>query len=244
MIDKHSHVPIYLQIERILTEQISQGILNPGDPIPSETGLAEQYQVSRMTARKAVDYLVRQGVVERQRGRGTFICHPTQELKMALPLDSHFAFSEVASKLNFPINNKVIHLEKVVAPTHVANELGIEPGTQVWYMKRLRLVGEVPFVFECSYMQAEPLFADLTIDDLNRSKYQYLLSKGQSVKGSKKQIKAELPSEEVRVLLGLKRDEPVLFARSIGLLASGAPFEVSDIYYNQEHYTFTLNATR
>lgn len=85
MIDKESHVPIYLQIERILTQQIEQGILHPGDSIPSETGLAEQYQVSRMTARKAVDYLVRQGVVERQRGRGTFICQPTQDLKMALP---------------------------------------------------------------------------------------------------------------------------------------------------------------
>ncbi|GAK82834.1 predicted transcriptional regulator of N-acetylglucosamine utilization GntR family [Vibrio ponticus] len=60
MIDKESHVPIYLQIERILTQQIEQGILHPGDSIPSETVLAEQYQVSRMTARKAVDYLVRQ----------------------------------------------------------------------------------------------------------------------------------------------------------------------------------------
>ncbi|EGU45225.1 transcriptional regulator, GntR family protein [Vibrio ichthyoenteri ATCC 700023] len=244
MIDKQSHVPIYLQIEQILTEKIFQGTLKPGDPIPSETGLAEQYQVSRMTARKAVDYLVRQGVVERQRGRGTFICQPAQDLKMALPLDSHLTSSEVASSLNCSISNKLLHLEKVQAPIHVASDLNVKPGTVVWFMKRLRLIDDVPFVFESSFMLAEPLFADLTEDDLNHSKYQYLVGRGHNVKGSQKQIKAELPSEEIRVLLGLKRDEPVLFAHSVGLLEQGIPFEVSDIYYNQEHYTFTLNATR
>lgn len=244
MIDKHSHVPIYLQIERILTEKIAQGSLYPGDSIPSETVLAEQYQVSRMTARKAVDYLVRQGLVERQRGRGTFICQPALQLKMALPLDSHLTSSEVASSLNCSISNKLLHLEKVPASTQVALELSIKEGTSVWFMKRLRLVGEIPFVFESSHMLAAPLFDDLQAEDLNKSKYTYLTSKGQIVKGSQKCIKAELPSEEIRILLGLKRDEPVLFAHSIGLLKGNHAFEVSDIYYNQEHYTFTLNATR
>ena len=170
MIDKESHVPMYLQIERILTQQIEQGILHTGDSIPSETVLAEQYKVSRMTARKAVDYLVRQGVVERQRGRGTFICQPTQELKMALPLDRHLTSSEVATSLNLPISNKLLHLEKIEAPNHIAQELGLEPGSLVWYMKRLRLVGEIPFVFESSYMLAEPMFADLESRPLNNSK--------------------------------------------------------------------------
>lgn len=244
MIDKHSHVPIYLQIERILTDQIAEGSLHPGDPIPSETVLAEQYQVSRMTARKAVDYLVRQGVVERQRGRGTFICERTQELKMALPLDRHLTSSEVATTLNSPIRNQLLHLDKVPVPALVAKELNLDAGEKVWFMKRLRLVGDVPFVFESSYMLAGPLFEDLREEDLNASKYSYLARKGQFVQGSQKQIRAELPSEEVRQLLGLKRDEPVLHAHSVGLLESGIKFEVSNIYYNQEHYTFTLNAKR
>ncbi|MGR5529860.1 GntR family transcriptional regulator [Vibrio alfacsensis] len=244
MIDKHSHVPIYLQIERILTEQIEAGDLHPGDPIPSETVLAAQYQVSRMTARKAVDYLVRQGVVERLRGRGTFICERKQELKIALPLDKHLTSSEVADSLNSPIRNKLLYLEKVKAPKHIAKELAIAEGDWVWFMKRLRMVGNVPFVFESSHMLADPWFSDLTPDDLNNSKYSYLEKKGKSVQGSQKQIRAELPSEEIRELLGLRRDEPVLCAHSVALLEHDVRFEVSDIYYNQEHYTFTLNAQR
>ncbi|SHG04637.1 GntR family transcriptional regulator [Vibrio gazogenes] len=244
MIDKQSHIPIYIQIEQILLAQIDGGSLTPGDPIPSETVMAEQYGVSRMTARKAVDYLVRQGIVERQRGRGTFICEQAQDLKMSLPLDSHLTSSEVATSLNSPIVNQLLHLEKVTAPNKVCEELGIAPNSQVWFMKRLRLVGSVPFVFESTHMLIDPYFDDLSEAELNSSKYLYLESKGLKVKGSQKQIRAELPGEEVRHYLNLKRDEPVLFARSIARLEDDTPFEVSDIYYNQEHYIFTLQAGR
>ena len=58
-IDKNSFTPLYLQIEQQLTEKISAGDIKPGDPIPTEAALCEIYGVSRMTARKAVDYLVR-----------------------------------------------------------------------------------------------------------------------------------------------------------------------------------------
>lgn len=76
MIDKHSTVPVYLQLEQYLTGRICAGDLRPGDVIPSENELCQQFSVSRMTARKAVDYLVRQGKVERRRGQGTFVAHP------------------------------------------------------------------------------------------------------------------------------------------------------------------------
>lgn len=244
MIDKKSHVPIYLQIEKILTKKISNGELKSGDPIPSETELVNQYQVSRMTARKAVDYLVRQGTVERQRGRGTFIKQTDSTLKMQLPLDSHLTSSEVASTLKSPIINKVLHLEKTVAPKEVCQKLGITLDTPVWFMKRLRLIGNIPFVYESSYMLADPLFPDLTEEDLNNSKYEYMEKKGHRVNRSQKEIAAKLPSEEVREMLGLKREEPVLFAQSLASVENNGVCEVSDIYYNQDHYTFTLSATR
>lgn len=243
MIDKHSSVPIYLQIEQILTDQIDKGILKPGESIPSEPSMCEQFGVSRMTARKAVDYLVRQGVVERIRGKGTFVCEHEKQLKIALPLDKHLTSSEVADFLNSPITNQLLHLSKQPVAPEIAGILGVKAGEEVWYMKRLRLVGNTPFVFERTYMLAQP-FSDLTEDDLNKSKYGYLAERGYAVGGSKKEIRAELPMQDVRELLGLRRDEPVLFARSVAFLDDKTPFEVSDIYYNQEHYTFTLDADR
>lgn len=243
MIDKHSPLPIYLQIEQILTEKISRGELEPGDSLPSEPEMTEMYGVSRMTVRKAVDYLVRQGMVERQRGKGTFVSEPRSEFKMALPLDKHLTSSDVAGHLKATLKNQLLHLSKLPADEQVANALHIEPGTLVWFMKRLRLIGDVPFVYEVSHMLHAP-FADLTANDMNSSKYQYIARCGHKVAGSKKQIRAELPSQEIRDYLGLKRDEPVLTATSVAYMENDKPFEVSNIYYNQEYYTFTLDTER
>ncbi|WP_375749180.1 GntR family transcriptional regulator [Vibrio sp. HN007] len=243
MIDKHSPIPIYLQIEQLLTEKITKGELAPGDMLPSEPEMTELYGVSRMTIRKAVDYLVRQGVVERQRGRGTFVAEARAEFKMSLPLDKHLTSSEVAEFLNAPIQNKLLHLSKEVASEQVAEVLKIEVGSPVWLMTRLRLIGDTPFVYESTHMLYEP-FRDLSEDDLNGSKYLYVEKLGFKVAGSQKQIRAELPSQEVRQLLGLRRDEPVLNAISTAYLEDNVPFEVSSIYYNQEYYTFTLSSDR
>lgn len=243
MIDKHSTVPVYLQLEQYLTGQINAGVLCPGDAIPSENELCQQFSISRMTARKAVDYLVRQGKVERRRGQGTFVAHAKKTLHIRLPLDRHLSSSEATLGLDEPVINRLICLSRQPAPADVAEKLHLEEGEEVWFMKRLRLLADVPFVFEQSWMIVSP-FGDLSEADLNASKYGYISRKGYTVARSEKEIRAELPSQEVRDMLGINRDEPVLHATSVAWLRDGVPFEVSEIFYNQQHYRFTLTAER
>ncbi|MFC0225109.1 GntR family transcriptional regulator [Serratia aquatilis] len=241
MIDRYSTVPVYLQLEQYISELISSGNLRPGDAVPSEHDLCQKFTVSRMTARKAVDYLVRQGKVERRRGQGTFVVPLKKNILVSLPLDRHLSSSEVTCGLDVPVNNRLICLFRQQATVEIADKLCIAPGSDVWFMKRLRLLGDVPFVFEQSWMITE-LFTDLHEDDLNTSKYAYISRKGFSVESSEKELRAELPSHEVRDMLGLKRDEPVLHATSLATLSGGKVFEFSHIYYNQQHYRFTLTA--
>ncbi|SFR01761.1 MULTISPECIES: GntR family transcriptional regulator [unclassified Enterobacter] len=243
MIDKHSTVPVYLQLEQYLTGKISAGVLRPGDAIPSENELCQQFSISRMTARKAVDYLVRQGKVERRRGQGTFVAHTKKTLRIPLPLDRHLSSSEATLGLDEPVINRLICLSRESAPDDIAEKLQLPAGSAVWFMKRLRLLADVPFVFEQSWMITAP-FEDLSEADLNASKYGYISRKGYAVGRSDKEIRAELPSQEVRDMLGINRDEPVLHATSVAWLRDGVPFEVSEIFYNQQHYRFTLTAER
>ncbi|EHD21165.1 MULTISPECIES: GntR family transcriptional regulator [Brenneria] len=241
MIDKHSFIPFYLQIEQILSRQIRENALRPGDPLPTEAEMCRQYQVSRMTARKAVDYLVRQGLVERFRGRGTFVARPDTRVKVQLPLDQHLTSSEVASSVRRKVVNRLLHFSQQPATPEVAGALQVPEQAAVHYMLRLRLIDGTPFVYEQSWMN-QALFPDLNTQALNQSKYAYLKSKGYGAVGSHKQIFAELPSTEIREALGLARDEPVLHASVIAFFANGVPFELSNVYYNQRHYTFTLDA--
>lgn len=240
-IDKTSFVPLYLQIEQQLTEKITAGDIKPGEPIPTEAALCEIYGVSRMTARKAVDYLVRQGRVERFRGRGTFVVKKVQTRKVNLPLDRHLTASELAIEINQPIENRVLEFERITANSDIAAALHVPVGTAIFFMVRLRLLGQEPFVYEQCWLLAD-LFPDLTAQHLATSKYAYLRSKGHEPAGSNKEISAELPSNQIRQALNLSRDEPVLHSRAISEFTDGTCFEVSDVYYNQKHYSFSIRA--
>ncbi|WAT01216.1 GntR family transcriptional regulator [Rouxiella chamberiensis] len=240
-IDKNSLIPFYLQIEQQLTEKISSHEIKPGDPIPTEAALCEIYGVSRMTARKAVDYLVRQGRVARFRGRGTFVIDTSLEQKTVLPLDRHFTASDIARELNQTLENRVVEFRREKADAETAALLKLPVGTPVYFMIRLRLLDNKPFVYEKSWMLSEP-FPDLTREHLNHSKYAYLEAQGYTPSGSSKQISAELPANTVRQALDLSRDEPILHARSVAYFTDGSPFEVADIYYNQRYYRFSLEA--
>ena len=72
-VDRRAHVPLYAQLEAILRRQIGEGMLKPGDVVPTETELGQHYQVSRITVRAALDSLTKDGLLERQPGRGTFV---------------------------------------------------------------------------------------------------------------------------------------------------------------------------
>lgn len=66
-------VPIYRQIVRQISDAIAGGRLKPGDRLPSHRDLAEQLVIAPLTVKKAYDELEQQGLIETQRGRGTFV---------------------------------------------------------------------------------------------------------------------------------------------------------------------------
>jgi GntR family transcriptional regulator len=77
-----SHLPLYAQVEAVLTSSIADGTLPPGSRVPSEDSLIERFAVSRTTIRKTIQNLASSGLIEIRRGKGTFVTQPkiTQEL--------------------------------------------------------------------------------------------------------------------------------------------------------------------
>src|SRR5690606_1030829 len=75
-IDRHSAAPMYDQLRRLIIEHIEQDGLQPGDPLPGEHRPCEQYGVSRTVVRQALAQLEHEGLVERVKGKGTFVARP------------------------------------------------------------------------------------------------------------------------------------------------------------------------
>ena len=72
-LDKESAVPLYEQLKLSLSKKIEEHVLQEGERLPSEAELCAEFDVSRITVRRAVDELVEEGVLERRQGKGTFV---------------------------------------------------------------------------------------------------------------------------------------------------------------------------
>ena len=122
-INRTSKVPLYHQLYVILADQIDRGVWKPGEMIPPEKELGDQYQVSRMTVRQVLEILVNENKIYRERGRGTFISHPTVEQAMVRIV----SFTEDMQQRGFTPGTEVLSAELLPAPEDIAVKLKSMP---------------------------------------------------------------------------------------------------------------------
>ncbi|MDZ4767946.1 MAG: GntR family transcriptional regulator [Chloroflexota bacterium] len=143
MINRHSFVPIYVQIAQTIVQTVQADGLTYGEQLPSERDLAEQHQVSRLTARQAIDELVKRGVAYRVQGKGTFLARP--QIRQASGLMS---FSDELLQRGFQPSSKIILHQRVDASKSVAQRFQIAAGDPVLQLNRVRLANGQPVAVE------------------------------------------------------------------------------------------------
>lgn len=148
MIHRESKVPYYYQLYEILRQKIASGEWKPGDLLPSESDLLDQYRVSRSTVRQALDMLVNSGHIYRQRGRGTFVAHPTIEQSLSRII----SFTDEMRQRGMTPHTEVLARALVPAPEDIAAFLRVEPGEELARLERLRMADGEPMSIEESYL--------------------------------------------------------------------------------------------
>lgn len=163
VLDPDSAAPLYHQIRESLRGAIEDGYLEAGLMLPPERELALTYGVNRLTLRQAVGELVHEGLLRREHGVGTFVARP----KVVLRMDLASGFSELVREAGHTRSSRLISLRVVPARVHVADQLDVEEGVEVWRLQRLRLADDEPFMIETVYL-AHDRFPDLDEADLVR----------------------------------------------------------------------------
>lgn len=166
-----SPVPKYYQLAEILRQQISEGVLNPGDQLPTEDALCQAHNVSRGTVREAVRVLVNDGLIIREQGRGTFVAAPGQPSPTFFTLSS---FEEDMRRQERQPSSQVLTAEVIPATSEIAARLEIPVGEPVIHIIRLQLADGHPVVHEIRYL-AQKLCPDLLNDDLENTSLHWLL---------------------------------------------------------------------
>jgi GntR family transcriptional regulator len=144
--------PLYHRIFLVLREQILDQKFDPDTPMPSEMELARAYAVSRVTLRKTLELLEREGLVSRQRGRGIFACPPTGVGAVQADI-SGLVENLLTMGLNTQV--KVLEFDYVPAPPDVAFDMGISAGTISQRAVRVRSVKGKPFSYAVTHVRED-----------------------------------------------------------------------------------------
>jgi GntR family transcriptional regulator len=158
-------------LAEILRRQISEGVLNPGDQLPTEDALCQAHNVSRGTVREAVRVLVNDGLIRREQGRGTFVAAPQQPSPTFFTLSS---FEEDMRHQERQPSSQVLTAEVIPATSDIATRLEIPVDEPVIHIVRLQLADGQPVIHETRFL-AQTLCPDLLNDDLETASIHWLL---------------------------------------------------------------------
>lgn len=226
-LDRRSSKPLYLQIYEELCDLLDTGKYRPGDQFPTELELAERYEVARITVRRAISDMEREGRLTRLAGKGTFVAKP----KIDRYLVDISSFSRRLGNLGLETRTLVLEQQVIPATQHLAHDLEVELKSPVLKLIRLRSSNDEPLSIETSFLSvvrfpgvdeidfsasslyetlrirygAEPLFAQRTLELAVANKWeaeQLLINKSASLFLLRALVRgAAGPIESVKLLL-------------------------------------------
>lgn len=204
---EESKIPLYHQIKEDLRTRIEEGEWLPGKLIPPEKELCAEYKVSKITVLEAIKGLVREGLLKRKQGKGTFVAEP----KLEQSLNRFYSFTESIRQKEFELERRILGVENMEADKHMAKHLGIKKGEKITEIVRLRLVNGEPLYLEtiiipvklCPNLHLKDI-GSKSLNDILRNEYKISLIK------AKECFEPIIIDDYEAQILGVKNGVPAL----------------------------------
>jgi len=199
-----SHAP-YSKVKAYLKDGLASGRWVPGDRMPSEAELVQQFEVSRMTVGRAIRELQAEGFVTRVQGVGTFAAHLSRVSSTLTIRDLH---DEILAR-GHTHQTTVVFAKKVKAKPELATQMGLEPGDAVFHSLIVHSENGVPLQCEDRYVNPASAPDYLGVDFQTITPTQYLLQVA-PLWEAQYSIEAAPPSAQEAQLLGISVQDPCL----------------------------------
>ena len=240
-LNKASPIPLYYQLAELLQEQIRTGELKSGDQLPPERVLSERYAISRMTARQAIGYLLRDGALVTKHGLGTFVAEP----KLTYDALHLLSFTEEIVQRGGKAVSQVLEQQVVPAPPQVARELVLAHGSLVIKIVRLRLSDAIPLLLETTFVATERC-PGLERENLaERSLYTVLdETYGIALKGARQTLEATVANAYERDLFAVPLHMPMILLEGVTVDEQDQPVEYFKAVYRGDRFKFAYESER
>ena len=225
---------VYRQIADHLRAKVERGELAPGQQLPSESQLIRDYDVSRVTARRALGVLVSDGLVISEHGRGWFVRRKPPVKRLGIDRFARRGEGKSAFTVDMEASNRTYSVDVLfvgVAPVaDLARErLNLASGDQVVIRQRRYLVDGQPIEYATSYIPLD-IAVGTPIEEVNPGPggiYARMEDKGLVFERYDEEITARMPTEDESRLLRLPPGSPVLHLIRTAI-ASDRPVEICD----------------
>lgn len=236
-----SVTPLYHQLAQALRAQIRSGSICAGQQLPTERDLMEIYHVSRNTVRLAIDALEREGLVERDQGRGTFAAEP----KLQLGLMKLTSFTEDMLERGLKPGSRMIDCKMELPPPAIAAKLQLLPNEEALLIVRLRYADAEPMALNISYFSLS-LCPGLENEDMEQQSIYDVLGKkyGISLARAEQTIRAKSATAQEAGLLNVKTGSSLLVVEGTVFTTENQPIEHLRSIYRSDRYEFRVNPVR
>ncbi len=226
-------LPYYQQLYAILRDEIINARWKPGDMMPSETEMIEQFDVSRITVRQALELLVEEGLIYRRRGRGTFVAVPGIEQG----LNRIISFTEDMRRRGLHPGTDVLSTSVVPASEEIAGKLKVPVGEDLARYERLRLADGEPLSVEISHLVLrycpgilDNNYAERPLREELERKYSIHLTRAQQV------IRATAADRRLAKQLSITEGAPIFYIERVSFSQLDVPVEFLQLYHRGDRY--------
>ena len=227
--------PRYREIEQAMRQRLAK--LKPGAELPSDAELCEEFGVSRMTARHAMNRLVQEGLLLRARGRGTFVAEPPTHRRA----NALLSFSNEMRRQGRVPTSRILG-RALRAPTREESaRLALKEGEKVLWLKRLRLADGEPIAIESARLNRRTAEAVLAASLERDSLHAVLVRAGIPPTKGRATIGSEAATADDARWLNMRRGDPMLVERRVIVDDRGRPLEFTESRYPADRYALDVD---
>lgn len=234
---RHQKEPLYVQMKYAIQERIIAGAWAPGALLPTEKQFCDEFKVSRITVRTALQELAREGYIDRFQGKGSIV--RKREIHRALP--EALGFTAVMKRQGLSPSRKFLSKELVSTRSDLNEFFGFpsDEAAKYWHLKTLRLADGYPVAVMNHYVLKD--LGDYMLGhDLENSSFYHLYTQyfGQQIGRSDGVVSASQASAESAALLNKEIGSPLIWFRGITFIEDDRPVEVNYSLFSPDVFQF------
>jgi GntR family transcriptional regulator len=240
-IDRTSEIPYYLQLSQLLAQAIDTGAFRPGDRLPGETELCNDFGLARSTVRETLRHLSDEGRIKLVARRGAFV---VEQSDPGWRLQGTQGFFEIEADLHHSVETRVLEATRCVLPDFAADALELPHGSDGFKLARVRSLDGKLALYSVNYLVPEvegPLRASDVVNgigSLNRT----LHAAGYETQRARRTVEAVAADATVAPLLGVEPGQPLLLVTSVSWTGGTKPFDCYTSWLRNDVVKVTVEA--